>query len=152
MAVSWAILLILAATPSLAEPLPCSLAEGERAMAAAADLVQRLGVAGARAAMTAEEATIHCGGHDVKAMDLQARWLISPDDPSLVGRAVESFGDGAATNFMKAMIAAAVAGKGALGQYVTHDTGRDGARVDKVLFYRHLSSQGVVLYGAFILR
>ena len=139
---------VLAMGDALAEP--CSPEAAKSAVEAAIEMVGRLGVEAAKDLIDRKEGPYACGGYSVKVMDYSGTWLIDPDAESNVGRNVASYNDGAATNFMKGLIAAAIERQGQLLAYMTSDTGRGGVKVDKALYWAAIPQRKVMVYGAFI--
>jgi hypothetical protein len=141
--------LVLAAVSTRALAAPCAEEQARQAVAAAAETVARLGVEAAGAVIGRDEA-FRCGGYSAKVMDYKGTWLFDLDAPGNVGRTVESYGDGAATNFMKGMIKGAISQRGTLTSYFTTDT-ENGVKIRKALYYVDVPGRAVIVYGAFIL-
>ncbi|MEO5353950.1 MAG: hypothetical protein H7835_12180 [Magnetococcus sp. XQGC-1] len=141
--------LLATAAPCRAQTEPCSASVAEQAVILAAEMIGQLGVEAAREVITEKDARFRCGLYSVKALDYQGRWVIDPEGTNL-GRSVDSFGDGAATNFMNALIRAAVAKRGVVESYFTTDT-ENGKKINKILSYSHVPKHKVIVYGAFIL-
>jgi signal transduction histidine kinase len=127
----------------------CSREEARSATEAAADTVSRLGVDLAKDLMDRREGQFSCGGYSVNIMDYTGTWLVNPDEKSLVGRNIASFGDGAATNFMKGLIKAAIESRGKLVAYFTTDM-EGNVKINKALYYVDVPQHKVMIYGAFI--
>ena len=139
----------LVLTAGVARAGPCSPEIAKAAVEAAADTVGRLGVEAAKGLMDRKEGPFLCGPYSVKVMDYRGTWRIDPDESSNVGRNVESFGDGAATNFMKGLIKAAIESRGKMVSYPTTDT-EAGVKINKLLYWIDIPQHKVIAYGAFI--
>ncbi|MEO5349714.1 MAG: hypothetical protein H7836_08720 [Magnetococcus sp. YQC-3] len=82
-------------------------------------MIGQLGVKAAQESIVESDPRFRCGPHSVKALDYQRIWVIDPEGRNL-GRSVESFNDGAASNFMKALVRRAIARQGGRGKLPQH--------------------------------
>jgi hypothetical protein len=143
---SAALLTLLAAGVAHAES--CSREAAKSAVETAADMVSRLGVDVVKDLIDRKDGQLFCGAYSVHVMDYNGTWLVNPDDRSIVGRNIASFGDGAATNFMKGLIKAAIENRGKLVAYFTTDTEGD-VKINKALYYIDIPQRKVIVYGGF---
>ncbi|MBF0463017.1 MAG: hypothetical protein HQL87_16735 [Magnetococcales bacterium] len=141
--------LLAIAVPCRAQAESCSPAVAEQAVINASEIIKHLGVKAAKEVITEKDARFRCGPYSVKVLDYKGTWVIDPEGTN-VGRTVASFGDGAATNFMNALIRAAVAKRGAVESHLTTDTEHN-KKINKILSYIDIPKHKVIVYGAFIL-
>lgn len=145
-----AIILLSHLAAGVARAEPCSREIARSAVETAADIVGRLGVEAARNLIDPKEGKLSCGPYSIKVIDYKGTWLIDPDENSNVGRNVASFNDGAALNFMKSLIKAAIEGRGKITGYFTTDTEGE-IKINKALYYVDIQQHKAVVYGAFII-
>ncbi len=142
--------ILAAAVPCRAQAdSACSTAIAEQAVSNAAEIIGQLGVEAAKEIIVESDPRFRCGPYSVKALDYQRTWLIDPEGTNL-GRTVESFNDGAASNFMKALVRRAISKRGVVESYLTTDT-EDGRKINKILSYIDVPQHKLIVYGAFIL-
>ena len=147
---SLAIALVFMAASDIALAEPCQI-NTEAVKQAVLEVAKTLGEHGidyVRGKLYKKNDQAICGIDLVNIIDYSGAWLVYPAEPEYVGKNIESFSDGAATNFFKGIIRGAIERKGKLVSYFTNDSER-GVVIHKSLYFIDAHSRRLVVYGAF---